>query len=144
MSSLNEVIEEWQTSGMGADDDNDADDQKSYATALACFQKRILDINSEVAEIDNKIKELETSLNNQFTDLRKYGYHIHSVFIHRGSVSFGHYWIYIYDFQKKIFRKYNDSYVSEVVDTTEVFTHSDTDSSPPTPYFLGMYPFFAP
>jgi hypothetical protein len=45
--------------------------------------------------------ELKTSLSNQFTDLYKYGYHIHSVFIHRGSVSFGHYWIYIYDFQKE-------------------------------------------
>ncbi|KAL7269842.1 ubiquitin-specific protease ubp2 [Rhizina undulata] len=51
-----------------------------------------------------------------------------------GSVSFGHYWIYIYDFQAKIFRKYNDGYVTEVKDESEVFTHSD--QQPPTPYFL--------
>jgi hypothetical protein len=45
--------------------------------------------------------ELKTSLSNQFADLHKYGYHIHSVFIHRGSVSFGHYWLYIYDFRRR-------------------------------------------
>lgn len=53
-----------------------------------------------------------------------------------GSASFGHYWIYIYDFQRKLFRKYNDGYVTEVADPQEVFTHGDIN--PPTPYFLGM------
>jgi ubiquitin carboxyl-terminal hydrolase 25/28 len=120
------------------DDDSDGD-TTDYSNLVACLEKRSIDVSKQLADIDKEIKGLESRINQQFTDLRKYGYHIHSVFIHRGSVSFGHYWIYIYDFQKKLFRKYNDQYVTEVVDTSEVFTHSDTGPSPPTPYFLGMY-----
>jgi hypothetical protein len=55
-----------------------------------------------------------------------------------GSATFGHYWIYIYDYQKKVFRKYNDGYVTEVSNVSEVFTH-DSNNNPPTPYFLGMF-----
>jgi len=54
-----------------------------------------------------------------------------------GSATFGHYWIYIYDFQGKIFRKYNDGYVTEVKDEREVFMHDE--NNPPTPYFLGKF-----
>ncbi|KAI9777700.1 MAG: ubiquitin-specific protease ubp2 [Geoglossum umbratile] len=50
------------------------------------------------------------------------------------TVSFGHYWIYIYDFQKNIWRKYNDGYVTEVTDEAEVFEQEA--SNPATPYFL--------
>jgi ubiquitin carboxyl-terminal hydrolase 25/28 len=102
------------------------------------LEQRAAAVRREVELIDKNIKDLESRINQQFTDLRKYGYRIHSVFIHRGSVTFGHYWIYIYDFQKRLFRKYNDQYISEVVDESEVFRHSDTDQQPPTPYFLGM------
>ena len=52
-----------------------------------------------------------------------------------GSVSFGHYWIYIYDFKEKIWRKYNDEYVIAVTDPKEVFEHLDSNN-PATPYFL--------
>jgi len=52
-----------------------------------------------------------------------------------GSVSFGHYWIYIYDFKEKIWRKYNDEYVTTVTDPKEVFEHLDSNN-PATPYFL--------
>ena len=106
---------------------------------IEMLEHRAAAVRREIESIDQEIKELESRINQQFTDLRKYGYRIHSVFIHRGSVSFGHYWIYIYDFQKRLFRKYNDQYVTEVTDETEVFKHSvEPGSSPPTPYFLGM------
>ena len=52
-----------------------------------------------------------------------------------GSVSFGHYWIYIYDFKEKTWRKYNDEYVTAVTDPKEVFEHLDSNN-PATPYFL--------
>jgi ubiquitin carboxyl-terminal hydrolase 25/28 len=51
-----------------------------------------------------------------------------------GTVSFGHYWIYIYDFQREIWRKYNDGYVTEVTDEREVFEQEA--NNPATPYFL--------
>lgn len=78
---------------------------------------------------------MNTSINSQFTDLRNLPYRLHSVFIHRGYVSSGHYWIYIYDFAKEIWRKYNDGYVTEVKDTREIFDRDPADR-PATPYFL--------
>lgn len=58
-----------------------------------------------------------------------------AVFIHVGSHNTGHYWIYIYDFEAKIWRKYNDEKVSEVHDIDEIFKQ-DSGVRPPTPYFL--------
>lgn len=62
-------------------------------------------------------------------------YRLHSVFIHRGYVSSGHYWIYIYDFARKIWRNYNDGYVTEVKNSKEIFDR-DSETRPSTPYFL--------
>lgn len=54
-----------------------------------------------------------------------------------GTATFGHYWIYIFDFHRNIWRKYNDSYVSEVTDEKEVFGDSnDSYNRPATPYYL--------
>ena len=57
------------------------------------------------------------------------------MFLYLGSATFGHYWIYIYDFKEKLWRKYNDEYVTQVIDTKEVFEHLDNANSA-TPYFL--------
>jgi ubiquitin carboxyl-terminal hydrolase 25/28 len=59
--------------------------------------------------------------------------------MHQGSVEFGHYYIYIYDFDKEVWRKYNDNEITEVQDTSEIFGKSERNSeraNPPTPYFL--------
>ncbi|KAK6497730.1 ubiquitin-specific protease ubp2 [Arthrobotrys musiformis] len=94
-------------------------------------------IGGELRYINDRIKELQGNLNQQFTDLRKYGYRIHSIFMHRGSVNFGHYWIYIYDHHNKIWRNYNDTTVSKAVDEEEIFRGKSKDSgSDGGPYFL--------
>ena len=76
-----------------------------------------------------------TSINSQFNDLRKVPYRLQSVFIHRGFVHSGHYWIYIRDFKANIWRKYNDGYVTEVKDTKEIFEQELSDR-PATSYFV--------
>lgn len=48
-------------------------------------------------------------------------YRLHTVFMHRGSHLFGHYWAFIYDFERDVWRKYNDGYVNEVKDVREIF-----------------------
>ncbi|KAK6524616.1 ubiquitin-specific protease ubp2 [Arthrobotrys megalospora] len=94
-------------------------------------------IAGELRYINERIKEVQGNLNQQFTDLRKYGYRIHSIFIHRGSVNYGHYWIYIYDFDNKIWRNYNDTTVSKAVDEEEIFRGKTKDGAPDGgPYFL--------
>ena len=81
------------------------------------------------------MKTLNTNINSQFNDLRSVPYRLHSVFIHRGYVSSGHYWIFIYDFARKIWRNYNDGYVTEVKDARDIFER-DSETRPSTPYFL--------
>ena len=51
-----------------------------------------------------------------------------------GTATFGHYWIYIYDFARRLWRKYNDGYVTEVTDEREIYEQDAT--YPATPYYL--------
>lgn len=74
-------------------------------------------------------------ISNQFDEFRNLPYRLYAVFVHHGSVSFGHYWIYINDFRKNIWRKYNDEYVTEVQNLDEIFKNTE-NTNPPTPYFL--------
>lgn len=85
--------------------------------------------------IEEEITNVKSLISNQFSDLKALAYRLYAVFVHRGTVSFGHYWIYIHDIQRGIWRKYNDEYVTEVQDVSEIFQDT-TDQNPPTPYFL--------
>ena len=82
-----------------------------------------------------QIRDLKSHIASQFNDLQKIPYRLQSVFIHRGFHNAGHYWIYIYDFAKQLWRKYNDGYVTEIKETKEIFEQESGDR-PATPYFL--------
>lgn len=85
--------------------------------------------------IDQQIKDTRSMITTQFADFHNLPYRLYAVFVHHGSVSFGHYYIYIFDFDKNIWRKYNDEYVTEVQNLDEIFKN-DSTANPPTPYFL--------
>ena len=89
----------------------------------------------EVESVELEIKNLKTNINSQFNDLRNIPYRLQSVFIHRGYVHSGHYWIYIRDLEANVWRKYNDGYVTEVKDTKEIFEQEISDR-PATSYFV--------
>ncbi|KAJ5606404.1 hypothetical protein N7510_009185 [Penicillium lagena] len=89
----------------------------------------------ELCAVEQEIKDTQAMISSQFADYRNLAYQLYAVFVHHGSVTFGHYYIYIYDFQKDIWRKYNDEYVTEVQNLDEIFKN-DKDHNPPTPYFL--------
>ncbi|KAJ5086845.1 hypothetical protein NUU61_008152 [Penicillium alfredii] len=90
---------------------------------------------SELHSVEQEIKNTQTMISSQFADYRNLPYRLYAVFVHHGSVSFGHYYIYIYDFRKDLWRKYNDEYVTEVQNVDEIFKEDGT-RNPPTPYFL--------
>ncbi|KAL9124680.1 MAG: hypothetical protein Q9217_006011 [Psora testacea] len=90
---------------------------------------------TELDALQAKIRDLTASISSQFNDLREIPYQLAAVFIHRGTSNAGHYWIYIYDFDAKIWRKYNDEKVTKVKDIIEIFGAS-TEQRPATPYFL--------
>lgn len=83
-------------------------------TTISSLEQLSASASRELAKITSQITDLRQKIQTQYTDLRQYPYSLHSIFVHRGTSSFGHYWIYIYDFVKEIWRKYNDSTVTEV------------------------------
>ena len=86
-----------------------------------------------IVELDRDVDNLKSRLKQQFTDRRQHGYRLHSVFIHRGDVAHGHYWIYIYDFAGNRWFKYNDEQVAEV-DEKVVFANDSAEGA--GPYFV--------
>lgn len=101
------------------------------------FLFSILSLKLTVPAVEEEIQSTKATISGQFDNPRfkTLPYRLYAVFIHRGSVNFGHYWIYIFDFTRNIWRKYNDTYVTEVSDTAEIFGSKD-ERNPPTPYFL--------
>ncbi|MCJ1285725.1 ubiquitin-specific protease ubp2 [Xylographa opegraphella] len=102
---------------------------------LASLDKASSNVTAELSEIEVQMTALCTNINSQFVDLRELPYRLHSVFIHRGVVNSGHYWIYIYDFVNSMWRKYNDGYVTEVTETQIIFG-AEQSTRPASPYFL--------
>jgi ubiquitin C-terminal hydrolase len=84
-------------------------------------------------EYHNKISQLKSRLRRNYQDLQECEYYLHAVFIHSGQANFGHYWIYIYDFEKNRWLKFNDSYVTEV---EEHVVFADTTGSSANPYCM--------
>lgn len=95
---------------------------------------RAAELNAELESIASEIITLKQKLQDQFMDMREHRYRLQAVFMHRGSSAFGHYWIYIYDFERDVWREYNDERVSEVSDRKQIFEQSVKNG--PTPYYL--------
>ncbi|KAK9372232.1 uncharacterized protein V1513DRAFT_466843 [Lipomyces chichibuensis] len=125
-----------------------AEDVKVNATLtdiIADIQSEMEALDDSIPELDIKIQDLNAKITSQYADLKNLGYRVHSVFIHRGQATFGHYWIYIYDFAAWKFRKYNDERVTDVSEdevlpfTKDEFARinmANFDNSAATPYFL--------
>lgn len=116
-------------------DEITADDPSQVESLSSELELLSESANAELQLIDQQAEDTKAMISNQFAEYRNLPYRLYAVFVHHGSVSFGHYWIYIYDFRKDIWRKYNDEYVTEVKNLDEIFKNTDT-SNPPTPYFL--------
>lgn len=86
-------------------------------------------LKKELEEFDARMTQLEAEVDNVFKDSRDHPYRLHAVFTHRGGTKGGHYWIYIYDFQNDLWRKYNDDHVT-LVNENEIF-EQDTAAQPP-------------
>lgn len=87
----------------------------------------------ELRSIEAEERDLSYRLSHAFDAHTAHEYRLHSVFIHRGEASHGHYWVYIYDFVRDKWRKYNDEEVSDVT-RGEVFRVRKGDNE--NPYML--------
>lgn len=130
-----EVLEALQGYLQQISSSEDPDAIKCSPTLIRDLEHFAKEARAELESLESKIRDLNSNIASQFNDLRKIPYRLQSVFIHRGFHNSGHYWIYIYDFPKKMWRKYNDGYVTEIKDTTEIFDQELGDR-PATPYFV--------
>jgi ubiquitin carboxyl-terminal hydrolase 25 len=97
-------------------------------------------LRSELDNLKSRIGDLEQQIRESFADMRKHPYRLHAAFFHRGGASGGHYWVYIYDHKKEIWRSYNDDRVNVVQNLNEIFGNPGEPkggySTPANPYFL--------
>lgn len=90
-------------------------------------------IQTKLQAIDTRILKLQAQVSSQFENYKKIGYLLFAIFIHRGEASHGHYWLYIRDMKKNIYRKYNDDTVTEVL-VSEVLNFAEGNTA--TPYYM--------
>ncbi|KAK8050291.1 hypothetical protein PG994_012021 [Apiospora phragmitis] len=79
-------------------------------------------------------KSLQAELAQLFNGFEKEKYLLHAVICHGGGVTAGHYWVWIRDFKKKVWLKYNDSTVTE--DPRDSQAVLDELNSGGDPYYL--------
>lgn len=84
-------------------------------------------------QADEEKVELRKELSTLFSDMTDVAYCLHAVICHGGGLGFGHYWVWIYDFDDKVWRSYNDERVDVHWDEEKVL--NDLNSSG-NPYYL--------
>jgi ubiquitin carboxyl-terminal hydrolase 25 len=107
-------------------------------TVVDKVQQAAEDVKEELSRLSIEEETLRTDLRAAWADpsFQTLPYQLHAVFIHRGMVSSGHYWVYIFDHPGRLWRKYNDGYVTEVSDpAAEIFGKQPGDR-PATPMFF--------
>jgi ubiquitin carboxyl-terminal hydrolase 25/28 len=65
------------------------------------------------AEAGKQHTMLRNELATLFDDMTSVKYRLHAAICHSGNASAGHYWVWIRDFEKGVWRKYNDENVTE-------------------------------
>jgi ubiquitin carboxyl-terminal hydrolase 25/28 len=75
-------------------------------TAVIKERQKIVD------QIERAKKEMQDLM--ESANLKQHPYYLHSILIHEGSLETGHYYSFIYDIDRDIWRKYSDTYVFEV------------------------------
>lgn len=102
----------------------------AMSTLLPTLLKAASSIEDELRSLDFEIATLNEQLGTLFSDLCKIPYRLHSVFIHRGTAAGGHYWVYIRDFERNVWRCYNDSAVTLVEDPERTIFAEDRPDRP--------------
>ncbi|KAK4700117.1 hypothetical protein P7C70_g6136, partial [Phenoliferia sp. Uapishka_3] len=91
-------------------------------------------LDEEISQLRARVDELRGEIEAIWIDQQSATFELVSVFIHRGSASSGHYYIYQRDSKKpERWLKYNDSFVTDIDPKEEVFREKTGDSNA---YFL--------
>ncbi|CAM1504284.1 Fc.00g018750.m01.CDS01 [Cosmosporella sp. VM-42] len=135
LSALDE--EEWSFDGP-VDDDflliNPSKPDEAPTPEPAVLPEGVEAIETTVRDMmDKELRHREATLEQNFAGLENIPYRLHAVICHRGQLMSGHYWVWIHDFERNVWRKYNDSNVEENPNTQSVLQTLSTSGEP---YFL--------
>ncbi|KAJ6440987.1 ubiquitin hydrolase [Purpureocillium lavendulum] len=83
--------------------------------------------------MESELGQLEGTLNERLESMQSIPYRLHAVICHRGQLMSGHYWVWICDFEDRVWRFYNDESVQENRDTADVLHKLSTSGEP---YYL--------
>lgn len=84
-------------------------------------------------QLQDDLNTVNAKLEGLFAGMSNHSYALHAIVCHSGSGRGGHYWVWIRDFDGGVWRKYNDTNVSEEGDTRRLL---DNLNSSGDPYFL--------
>ncbi|SCN94424.1 related to ubiquitin carboxyl-terminal hydrolase 2 [Fusarium fujikuroi] len=137
VDGVNVVEEDWSFDGT-VDDDYLLVGRPSAnsvtSAGLPSRPKDIKDTETAILEtMDSELRDKEVALEDYYSKLKSNPYRLHAVICHRGQLMSGHYWVWIYDFEQDVWRKYNDSNVEVKRSTVEVLNTLSTSGEP---YFL--------
>lgn len=137
VDGVNIVEEDWSFDGTVDDDYLLVDRPSANSVTSAGLPSRPKDIkDTEIAirkTMDSELRDKEAALEDYYSKLKSNPYRLHAVICHRGQLMSGHYWVWIYDFEQDVWRKYNDSNVEVKRSTVEVLNTLSTSGEP---YFL--------
>lgn len=85
------------------------------------------------AKVEEEKRQIKDHLSSLFSNMKSVAYRLHAVICHGGGLGGGHYWVWIFDFQKRVWRKYNDERVEEYSDSTKVLADLNNSHDP---YYL--------
>lgn len=104
-----------------------------HQATLDVITEQIDHLKGKLTRINAQLAELQSLVSSQFSGYKNVPYTLFAIFIHRGEASYGHYWVYIRDIKRNVYRKYNDDSVTEVP-ASEVFDFTENNTA--TPYFM--------
>lgn len=87
-------------------------------------RRHLHEFNEDSKERDRK------ELSALFADMTDAAYRLHAVICHGGGLGSGHYWVWIYDFEKNVWRSYNDERVEVYADKDKVLNDLNSGASP--------------
>lgn len=112
-------------------------DKNKAGDAVKLMRKYHTQLQQQVNQMEQQVRDLESQIKAAFgvPEMQKQPYHLHSICVHDGNATSGHYYSFIYDrFQKK-WRKFNDIRVTDASEE-DVFSASEGGNSWQTAYWL--------
>ncbi|KRX00934.1 hypothetical protein PPERSA_09540 [Pseudocohnilembus persalinus] len=74
--------------------------------------------SKRINKLQEKIKQKKAEIDIFYTEFKEHPYYLQSIFVHQGGAQAGHYYCYVFDFNKDIWIKFSDQDIQETDEQT--------------------------